>query len=72
MASSLKAQYDTEGYVVVQGLITSEERDVLESACKAIISKTRSGEWPYRRTVGKQFPPFGDASPDSWGDDKST
>jgi hypothetical protein len=66
MAASLKAQYDTQGYVFVPGLITREERTILEDACKIVISKTRSGEWTHRRTVGKQFPPFGDENPDSW------
>ena len=65
--ASLKAQYDAQGYVIIPGLIIPEERNVLEDACKFVISKTRSGEWTHRRTVGKQFPPFGDDNPDSWG-----
>ncbi|KLO08364.1 hypothetical protein SCHPADRAFT_916964 [Schizopora paradoxa] len=27
----------------------------------------RQGDWPHRRVVGKQFPPYGDSNPDSWG-----
>ena len=65
--SLLKSQYDAQGYVIVPGLITPDERTVLEDACKVVISKTRSGEWTHRRTVGKQFPPFGEEDPDSWG-----
>ena len=65
--SPLKSQYDAKGYVIASGLITPEQHSVLEEACKTAISKTRSGEWAHRRTVGKQFPPFGDDNPDSWG-----
>jgi len=36
-----------------------------------VISKTRSGSWPYRRTVGSQFPPYKDPPEgeevDIWG-----
>jgi hypothetical protein len=67
MVSSLKAQYDENGFVIVPGLVSPEERLALEDACKTVISKTRSGEWSHRRTVGKQFPPFDNENPDSWG-----
>lgn len=67
MESSLKAQYDAQGYVIVPGLISDGDRSVLEEACEHVIAKTRSGEWTHRRTVGKQFPPYGDDHPDSWG-----
>lgn len=67
MAFSLKTQYEAQGYVIVPGLVTSEERALLLDACKSVISKTRSGEWTHRRTVGKQFPPYGDENLDSWG-----
>lgn len=67
MGSSLKAQYDTQGFVIVPDLIALEDRTALEDACKRVVSRTRSGCWPHRRTVGKQFPPYGDDDPDSWG-----
>jgi len=66
-SSPLKAQYDAKGYVIAPGLITPEQHTVLEEACEIAISKTRSGEWSHRRTVGKQFPPYGDENSDSWG-----
>lgn len=67
MGSSLKAQYDAQGFVIVPDLIAAEDRTALEHACEHVISRTRYGHWPYRRTVGKQFPPYGDDDSDSWG-----
>ncbi|KAG6833351.1 hypothetical protein H0H87_008527 [Tephrocybe sp. NHM501043] len=67
MTSRLKALYDEQGFVVVPGLIPSEDQQTLVEACDRVVSFTREGKWPHRRTVGKQFPPFGDDNPDSWG-----
>lgn len=67
MVSDLKATYEEQGYVVVHDLISEELRPQLEAACTRVINRTRSGGWPHRRTVGKQFPPYGDGDPDSWG-----
>ena len=64
---SLKNDYDENGYVIVDGLIAPGDFAFLEQACQRAISRTRSGEWKHRRTVGKQFPPYGDEDPDSWG-----
>lgn len=67
MVSDLKATYEEQGYVVVPGLISEEHHRELEAACSRVIARTRNGGWPHRRTVGKQFPPYGDDDPDSWG-----
>lgn len=67
MSAKLKACYDQQGYVVVSGLLDPENKRALEGACERIIARTRAGLWPHRRTVGKQFPPYGDENPDSWG-----
>ncbi|KAI8976409.1 hypothetical protein BD414DRAFT_446565 [Trametes punicea] len=67
MTPSLKERYDTQGYVVVPGLVPPDHLEALEAACERVIARTRSGEWPHRRTVGRQFPPYGDGDPDSWG-----
>ncbi|KZP16317.1 hypothetical protein FIBSPDRAFT_794588 [Athelia psychrophila] len=64
---SLKNDYDENGYVILDGLIAPEDFTPLEQACQRAISRTRSGEWKHRRTVGKQFPPYGEEDPDSWG-----
>lgn len=72
---SLKSSFDDQGFVIIpasspSSLIPSSNPDLLQAlrdASGAIIKRTRSGEWPHRRVVGKQFPPFGNDSPDSWG-----
>ena len=65
--SPLKVTYDDQGYVLVPDLIPSDLHPTLRAACDRVIAKTRAGAWPHRRTVGKQFPPFDDTNPDSWG-----
>lgn len=51
----------------MDNLISPEMRSELAAACDRVISRTRSGSWTHRRTVGKQFPPFDNDNPDSWG-----
>ncbi|KAJ7143410.1 hypothetical protein C8R43DRAFT_1199446 [Mycena crocata] len=65
--SCLKTVFEEEGFVIIPGLISPEDFPRLERACDHVISRTRDGSWPHRRTVGKQFPPYGDDNPDSWG-----
>ena len=65
--SPLEATYDDQGYVLVPNLVPPDLLLTLRTACDRVIAKTRSGAWPHRRTVGKQFPPFDDSNPDSWG-----
>ncbi|KAI0631664.1 hypothetical protein C8Q77DRAFT_1128190 [Trametes polyzona] len=67
MVSSLKEQYERQGFVVVPNLIPPAHLEALEGASERAIARTRSGNWPHRRTVGRQFPPYGDGDPDSWG-----
>ncbi|KAF9496944.1 hypothetical protein BDN71DRAFT_1488351 [Pleurotus eryngii] len=67
MSGSIKDTYDNQGFVVLGGLIPSEDFDQLKAACAQVIFRTRNGEWVYRRTVGKQFPLYGDDDLDSWG-----
>src|ERR1700743_2892030 len=62
-----KLQFEDEGFVIIPGLVTPESFPRLERACADVISRTRVGSWPHRRTVGKQFPPYGTGNPDSWG-----
>lgn len=66
--STYKSLYDTHGFVVVQDLIPAELfPDILLAAHRAT-ARTRAGNWPHRRTVGCQFPPFDeDGTPDVWG-----
>lgn len=62
-----KALYDEQGYIVLPNLIPPETFEALKEACDHATAKTRAGSWPHRRTVGRQFPPFDDSNPDSWG-----
>lgn len=64
---NLKERYDKDGFVIVRGLVSPTEMLRLREASERVVTRTRSGDWPHRRVVGKQFPPFGDANPDSWG-----
>ena len=64
---SRRQLYEQQGYVIVPNLIPSDQLETLEAACKRVIARTRSGEWTHRRTVGRQFPPYGDDDQDSWG-----
>ncbi|KAF8915054.1 hypothetical protein CPB85DRAFT_1375230 [Mucidula mucida] len=64
---SLKAHFDEQGFVIVPDLISPDDLAVLRAACDDVVARTRRGEWTLRRTVGKQFPPYGDGDPDSWG-----
>ncbi len=63
----IKDTYDKQGFVVVPGLISPTEFPTLDEASDKVVGQTREGSWPYRRTVGKQFPPFNTDNPDSWG-----
>ena len=64
---SFKSRYDADGFVVVPDLVCPEDIAELQDACDRVISLTRSGLWPYRRTVGKPYPPWTNENPDSWG-----
>ncbi|KAF5347151.1 hypothetical protein D9758_011098 [Tetrapyrgos nigripes] len=65
--ASIKATYDDQGYVVVPSLVEPTDFHLLQDACEDVINRTRLGNWTHRRTVGKQFPPFNNDNPDSWG-----
>ncbi|EGN97415.1 hypothetical protein SERLA73DRAFT_184113 [Serpula lacrymans var. lacrymans S7.3] len=67
MMSSLKTQYEDQGFVIIPDLILPQDFKDIEAACERVITRTRSGSWSHRRTVGKQFPPFDNNNPDSWG-----
>ncbi|KII84789.1 hypothetical protein PLICRDRAFT_117218, partial [Plicaturopsis crispa FD-325 SS-3] len=65
--ASTKSLYEKQGFVVVPDLIHPDVRAELEAAANRAIARTRDGSWTQRRTVGKQFPPYGEDNPDSWG-----
>ena len=67
IAEDIKSLFDKQGYVIVHDLTPTDLDRPIREATERVIAKTRSGEWPHRRTVGKQFPPYNNDSPDSWG-----
>lgn len=65
---SYKALYDSQGFVIVPGLIPPALFPKLTEAAERATACTRAGTWPHRRTVGRQFPPYDpDAALDVWG-----
>ncbi|CEH18733.1 Phytanoyl-CoA dioxygenase [Ceraceosorus bombacis] len=67
---AIRAAYRRDGYVILDGIFDFENRLSLEElrvACHAAVERTRRGEWPHRRVVGKSFPPYDPISDDSWG-----
>lgn len=67
MSSGLKEAFKRDGFIKVDGLVPECEFKELQEACTRVVAKTRLGEWPHRRVVGKQFPPYDSDNPDSWG-----
>lgn len=67
MPTNVKSLYDIQGFVVVPSLIPASSFSDLQAAAEHAIALTRSGKWHHRRTVGRQFPPFDESNPDSWG-----
>ncbi|KAL1994758.1 hypothetical protein VTN49DRAFT_945 [Thermomyces lanuginosus] len=47
-----------DGFVVIPNLLTPEEVAELREAATEATKRTRKGEWPFFRTVPKQFPPW--------------
>ncbi|KAF1833114.1 hypothetical protein BDW02DRAFT_399152 [Decorospora gaudefroyi] len=60
---------DRDGFVVLSAsLFPSFDLDTLRAAASGITAAARSGQWPYIRTLPKQFPPWPqDASNGIWG-----
>ncbi|KAJ7049716.1 hypothetical protein C8F01DRAFT_1068567 [Mycena amicta] len=67
MSGTLKDRFEEDGFIIVPGLVAPSRLPLLQDACAHVVALTRDGTRPHRRTVGKQFPPYGDANPDSWG-----
>jgi hypothetical protein len=47
-----------DGFVVVPSILTPEQLTTLRAAAKETIDLARAGNWPYVRTLPKQFPPW--------------
>jgi hypothetical protein len=48
----------SDGFVIVPSLLTPPEISTLREAATKATTLTRAGQWPYFRTVPKQFPPW--------------
>jgi hypothetical protein len=66
-SSSFKQDFLEHGYVIIPHLIAPEDLEPLREAASRVTARTRDGEWPHRRVVGRQFPPYGNDGDDSWG-----
>ncbi|KAE8226251.1 hypothetical protein CF319_g1139 [Tilletia indica] len=65
---ALRDDYERDGFVIVDGIFASpDEMESLKAAAADVVKLTRDGEWPHRRVVGKQFPPFDEVTQDYWG-----
>lgn len=68
MAEDHKSTLASQGYVILPSTLTQEELSTLRSACHNARSLAESGQWPYIRTLPKQFPPWSsDPSNGIWG-----
>lgn len=47
-----------DGFVVVPSLLTPEQLTTLRAAAADTLALARAGDWPYVRTLPKQFPPW--------------
>ncbi|KAH7478337.1 1,3-beta-glucanosyltransferase gel1 [Fusarium oxysporum f. sp. albedinis] len=50
-----------DGFVVIKSIVSKDKLDALREVSSKATQLAREGQWPYVRTVGKQFPPW-DAS----------
>ncbi|KAH9885497.1 hypothetical protein F4778DRAFT_504360 [Xylariomycetidae sp. FL2044] len=65
--SPLRTALETQGYVIIRSLLSPEALAPLQAAARQTADLARSGQWPYVRTHGKQFPPWETPSPSGPG-----
>lgn len=66
--SSLRASLVQDGYVIIPSLLTRPSVVALRAAAARTTALARSSQWPYIRTIPKQFPPWpSDPSCGIWG-----
>ncbi|KOS19827.1 hypothetical protein ESCO_005659 [Escovopsis weberi] len=59
---------ERDGFVIIKSLFRGEQLEALRAAASRAEDVARRGQWPYVRTVGKQFPPWPTSSPQGiWG-----
>ena len=68
-ASPLLDALQRDGFIRVPSLLNHLQLSALRTAAETATELARNGEWPYIRTVPKQFPPWPAEPPDDgiWG-----
>lgn len=61
--TSYLAALQRDGFVVIPSLLSPDEIAPLRDAATRATTLARSGQWPFFRTVPKQFPPWPDVVP---------
>lgn len=55
---SLRDALDEDGFVVIENALSIHELENLRLACQHSVDIARAGQWPFIRTLPKQFPPW--------------
>jgi len=58
MSSHHLESLNRDGFVLVPSILTPEQITTLRNASAEVIDVARSGNWPFVRTLPKQFPPW--------------
>ncbi|CAK1366345.1 hypothetical protein CB0940_09250 [Cercospora beticola] len=56
--AELRASLERDGFVRIPQVLSPDELERYRAACQHVVHKARKGEWPYVRTLPKQFPPW--------------
>merc|ERR1711881_340779 len=65
---NLRDRLERDGYVHIPSLIKAPQLTAIRNAAHHATDLARKGQWPFIRTLPKQFPPWGsDASRGIWG-----
>lgn len=57
-ATSYLESLNRDGFVVIPSILEQSQISTLRVACKQTIDLARAGNWPWVRTLPKQFPPW--------------
>lgn len=65
---SISETLDRDGFVIIPSVLKADQLDSLRLASQEVTKLAREGNWPYLRTLPKQFPPWSsDPSNGIWG-----
>lgn len=64
----LRASLARDGFVRIPAAFSQDQVETFRAACQRTVDRTRSGQWPFFRSLPKQFPPWNDdVSQGIWG-----